>query len=181
MAHLTAEQLEAGMGHVLSAPTEEGTVEMIVARPDVGEREVLESGELIVGEGLAGDNYLERGNRKTADGKSDPDAQLNLMPARAVDLVADGDRERWPLAGDQMFVDFLFSDDNTPPGTRLAVGTAIIEIPAKPHTGCSKFVERFGIEAARWVNHRKDVKLRGVNATVIQAGVVKPGDKITKL
>ena len=181
MAHLSTEQLNAGMDHVLAAPTDEGTLEMLVARPAVGEREVLDHGELVIGEGLAGDNYVARGNAKTADGQADPDAQLNLMPARAIDLVADGDRDRWPLAGDQMFVDFMLSDDNTPPGTRLAIGTAIIEIPEKPHTGCAKFAERFGMDAARWVNHRKDVKLRGVNAVVVQAGVVKPGDKITKL
>lgn len=181
MAHLTTEQLDAGMEHVLAAPLDDGTLEMLVARPDVNEREVLESGELVVGEGLVGDNYVARGNSKTEDGKAHPEAQLNLMPARAIDLVADGDRSRWPLAGDQMFVDLLLSDENTPPGTRLAIGTAIIEIPEKPHTGCAKFAERFGIDAARWVNHRKDLKLRGVNAQVIQAGVVKPGDKVTKL
>lgn len=181
MAHLTTEQLQAGLQHVLAAPTDEGTVEMIVARPDVDERAVLESGRLIVGEGLGGDNYLSRGDGKTEDGAAHPDAQLNLMSARAIDLIANGDRDRWPLAGDQLYVDFLFSDENTPPGTRLAIGTAIIEIPEKPHTGCSKFAQRFGLDAARWVNHRKDVKLRGVNATVVQAGQVAPGDSITLL
>ena len=181
MAHLTAQQFEQRQAEVLHSPADDGTLEMLVARPDVGEREVLEHGELIVGEGLAGDNYIARGNAKTDDGKAHPEAQLNIMNSRSVDLCADGDRSLWPLAGDQMFVDFDLSVANIPTGTRLAIGTAVIEVAAKPHTGCAKFSERFGIDAARWVNSDKERRYRGINAMVVQAGVVKPGDKITKL
>lgn len=179
--HLTTEQLDAGLTAIRHSPSVQGTVEMIVRRPAPGEREVLDQGQLVVGEGLSGDNYLTRDNPKAADGKAHPEAQLNLMNSRAIDLIAAGDRQLWSLAGDQFFVDFDLSLANTPPGTRLAIGDAVIEVSAKPHTGCSKFTERFGIDAARWVNAAKDERRRGINAMVIQAGIVRPGDSIAKL
>jgi hypothetical protein len=179
--HLTTDQLDEGLPAIRRSPSVQGTVEMIVCRPAAGEREVLDQGELIVGDGLAGDNYLTRENPKAADGKPHPEAQLNLMNSRAIDLIAAGDRRRWSLAGDQFFVDFDLSLANTPPGTRLAIGDAVIEVSAKPHTGCSKFTERFGIDAARWANAAKDERRRGINAMVIQAGTVRAGDVIEKL
>lgn len=178
---LTAEQLDAGLPTVRQSPTDRGTVEMIVRRPETGQREVLERAELIVGDGMAGDNYLTRENSKAPDGEPHPEAQLNLMNSRAIDLVAAGDRQRWQLAGDQLFVDFDLSLENTPPGTRLAIGEAVIEVSHKPHTGCSKFSERFGIDAARWVNAAKDERRRGINAMVVQAGAVRAGDIINRI
>ena len=166
---------------VSESPADHGAVELIVCRPADGERKVLDEGTLVVGEGLVGDNYVARGNSRTDDGKAHPEAQLNLMNSRAVDLVAAGDRDRWPLAGDQFFVDFDLSAANAPAGTRLAIGSAVIEVSQKPHTGCSKFSERFGIDAARWVNAERDERRRGINAMVVQAGVVRPGDSIVKL
>ena len=171
MAHLDREQLAAGRDHVLASPSDSGTVEMIVARPAVDERTVLDEGELVVGKGLRGDNYEER----YGDDEPDPEAQLNLMNARSVDLVADGDRERWPLAGDQFFVDFDLSEGNAPAGTRLAIGSAVIEVSPKPHNGCAKFADRFGIDAARFVNTQDGTRLRGINAMVVQPGTGRPG------
>jgi MOSC domain-containing protein YiiM len=176
--HLTTEELDAGLDDLRASPGDRGTVEMIVCRPAEGERRVIDEGELVVGEGLVGDNYLARGSK---GGPAHPEAQLNLMNSRSVDLVAAGDRERWPLAGDQFFVDFDLSAANAPAGTRLAIGTAVIEVSLKPHTGCAKFSERFGVDAARWVNAVKDDRRRGINAMVVRAGVVKPGDTIAKL
>ena len=104
------------------------------------------------------------------------------MNARTVALVA-GDRERWPLAGDQLYVDLDLSPENLPPGARLEVGTAVVEISDVPHTGCAKFTERFGSAAIRFVNGSsgRAHRLRGVNARVVQNGVVRPGDPIRKL
>lgn len=181
MTDLTAEELTEGQAGLDGSPSDGGTIELIVARPDIDERQVLEIGELVVGDGLVGDSYVARGNSSTDDGKAHPEAQLNLMNSRAIDLVAGGDRERWPLAGDQFFVDLDLSTDNLPTGTRLAIGTAIIEVSAKPHTGCAKFAARFGIAAARWVNSDPTRRYRGINATVVQAGQIRTGDTITKL
>ena len=150
---------------------------MIVSRPAVDERAVLDEGELIVGKGLAGDNYLDR----YGDDEPNPEAQLNLMNSRSVDLVADGERDRWPLAGDQFFVDLDLSESNVPAGTRLAIGGAVIEVSPKPHNGCAKFADRFGLDAARFVNTKDGTRLRGINAMVIEPGVVRTGDTIEKL
>lgn len=177
----THEQLDAGATHLRASPSDDGTVELVLRRPAVGEREVLHEAELAVGVGVVGDNYLERGSASTPDGAAHPEAQLNIMSSRAIDLVALGDRERWPLAGDQLFVDLDLSVDNLPVGTRLRIGTAVIEVAAKPHTGCAKFRERFGIDAARWVNQAKEQRRRGLCAMVVEGGTVRAGDHIIKL
>jgi hypothetical protein len=176
----TMAQLEAGIEEVTAAPSDVGRVELVVARPAHGERLVLESAELRPGVGLVGDNYLERGSSKPAGGPADPLAELNIMSARALDAVTAGDRERWPLAGDQLIVDFDLSETSCPAGTRLAIGTAIVEVTTKPHNGCAKFADRYGIDAARWINSRKDLRLRGICAVVVEAGTVTPGDAIRR-
>jgi len=177
---MTTDQLDALVDHVAAAPSEIGTVELVVARPAIGERLVLDGGELRPGVGLVGDNYLERGSSKPGGGPADPLAELNLMSARALQAVSGGDRERWPLAGDQLIVDFDLSLANAPAGTRLRIGTATIEVTEKPHTGCAKFSERYGIDAARWINSRKDLRLRGICAIVVEPGTVSAGDQIAR-
>ena len=180
---LTTEELEAGLERIRSAPTDAGVVELIVRRPAENEREVLEQGTLDLKEGLVGDMWSRRFSKRTPDGSANPEMQLTLMSSRVVDLVAAGDRERWALAGDQLFVDLDLSVDNLPAGTRLAVGTAVIEVTAEPHTGCVKFASRFGGDAHRFVNVKthRHLRLRGLNAKVVEPGTVSAGDTIRKL
>ncbi|NQY55165.1 MAG: MFS transporter [Ilumatobacteraceae bacterium] len=178
--HATRDQLDDHIDTIQAAPSSNGTLELVVSRPEVGERDVLDVGELRPGVGLVGDNYVTRGSRETDDGSAHPEAELNIMSARSLAAVSD-DRTRWPLAGDQLIVDIDLSTENLPAGTRLQVGGAVIEVTAKPHNGCAKFAQRFGQDAARWVNSRKDLRLRGINAIVVEAGEVRPGDTITKL
>jgi hypothetical protein len=180
-SHPTLDQLEAGDAHVSASPTDLGSVDLVLRRPAVDEREVLEVAELRVGVGVVGDNYLERGSPSTSDGAAHPESQLNIMNSRAIDLLAGGDPQRWPLAGDQLFVDLDLSVANLPVGTRLRIGTAVVEVAAKPHNGCAKFRERFGIDAVRWVNGAKEQRRRGLCAMVIEDGIVRPGDTVTKL
>ena len=179
---LTMEELEAGLDEIRQSPKDEGVLELIVRRPLVDEREVLEEGELNLVEGLVGDGWRKRGSSRTPDGSSHPDMQLNIMNARAVALVAQH-KDRWPLAGDQLFVDMDLSADNLPAGTRLAIGSAVIEVTAQPHTGCKKFVARFGLDAMKFVNsdEGKHLHLRGINARVVQPGVVRTGDTVKKI
>ena len=180
--YLTTSELEAGLSEIGRSPKDGGVLEMIVRRPQVGEREVLQEGRLDPAEGLVGDNWRIRSSKRTPDGAPHHDMQLNLMNSRVVALVAQ-DRGRWPLAGDQLFVDLDLSDGNLPPGTRLALGSAVIEVTAEPHTGCSKFVERFGHDAREFVNapERRALHLRGINARVVRPGAIRAGDTVTKL
>ncbi len=166
----------------MASPADAGVVELVVARPAVGERLVLAEGHLDHAHGLVGDNWAERGSRRTEDGSANPDAQLNVINARVSALVAI-DPERRALAGDQLHLDLDLSVANLPPGTRLSLGTAAIEVTPIPHTGCAKFVERFGKDAMRFVNSARghDLRLRGLNARVVRAGVVRPGDTVRKL
>jgi hypothetical protein len=180
--HLTMEELEAGLGAIRESPGDEGVLELIVRRPDIGMREVLEEAELDVANGLLGDNWRVRGSSRTADGSSHPDMQLNVMNARAIALLAQR-RDRWPLAGDQLFIDLDLSVDNLPAGTRLALGTAVIEVTNQPHTGCKKFVERFGLDALKFVSSPvgKQLNMRGINAKVVHPGTISVGCTVTKI
>lgn len=178
----TIAEIEAGMGRVRGAPGDGGSVALIVARPAPGERVVLTEGTLDTAVGLVGDCWLERGSRTGPDGAAHPDRQVTLMNARFADLVA-GTRDRWPLAGDQLYVDLDVGVANLPAGSRLTIGSAVVEISAAPHTGCAKFVDRFGRDAARFVNTGVglELRLRGVNAFVVEGGTVATGDPVRKL
>jgi hypothetical protein len=167
---------------VLQSPADGGVLELIVRRPGVGRREVLNEGMLDLTDGLVGDTWRIRGSSDTPDKSAHPDMQITLMNSRASALVAQ-DQNRWPLAGDQLYLDLDVSVANLPPGTQLAVGAALIEITAPPHTGCKKFKARFGLEAMRFVNspRGKSLRLRGANAKVVRAGVVRVGDIARKV
>ncbi|MBK9053275.1 MAG: MOSC domain-containing protein [Chloroflexi bacterium] len=177
----TETELQAAMAWIGQSPQDEGKLEMIVARPSVEQREVLASGQLDPTEGLVGDNWQVRGSKRTNDGSAHPDMQITLMNARAIQALTP-DRGRWPLAGDQLFVDMDLTPENLPPGQQLAIGTALLEITAMPHTGCDKFTARFGHDAIRWVNSAsgRQLRLRGIYAKVIQPWVIQVGDVIQK-
>ncbi len=127
------------------------------------------------------DNWLTRGSTSTPDGSADPQRQVTLMNVRVAELVAGG-TDRMPLAGDQLYVDLDLSQENLPPGSLLAVGQAVLQVSQAPHLGCAKFVERFGAEAMRFVNSRtgRQLRLRGMNASVLVPGTVRVGDLAVK-
>ena len=182
MKHRTMEELEAALDHLRSAPKDEGVVQLIVRRPQVDEREVIDEAELDPVGGLIGDSWIRRGSRRTLDGSPHPDMQINIMNARVTALVAQ-ELERWPLAGDQLYIDMDLSKENLPAGSRIAIGSAVLEVSPLPHTGCNKFVARFGLDAMKFVNSDigKEMCLRGINAKVVQGGVVKVGSKAKKM
>jgi hypothetical protein len=180
--HLTTDEIEAGLGEIVASPKDEGILRLIVRRPRIGAREVIEQGELDCAVGLVGDTWNMRKSTRTADGSPYPDMQLNVMNARVIALLAQ-DEARWPLAGDQLFLDMDLSAANLPPGTRLALGSAVIEVTSQPHTGCGKFVERFGADATKFVNSSvgRDLRLRGIHARVVRPGRIRAGDIVRKV
>ena len=182
LTHLTTEQLHAGLEEIERSPKLEGVLELIVRRPAVDVREVLQEGELDLVEGLVGDTWSQRGSSRSSDGRAHPDMQLNVMNARAAALVAQSP-DRWALAGDQLYVDLDLSGENLPAGTRLCIGEAVIEVTPQPHTGCNKFVSRFGLDAMKFVNSPvgRALNLRGINARVVQAGTIRVGDVVRRL
>jgi len=179
--HLETGDLHAGLDHVRSAPKDNGVVELIVRRPAEDQREVVDEARLDCADGLVGDTWNVRISKRTGVGP-DPDRQLTLMNARAAALVA-GTSDHGGLAGDQVYVDFDLGYGNIPPGTRLQIGDAVIEVSAAPHTGCAKFRARFGADALRFVNSEvgRELNLRGINAKVVVAGTVRTGDAVRKV
>ena len=177
--HRTPDQLGAGVEHVRQSPRDHGVLELVVVRPQVGKREVKDVATLDLELGVIGDTWIERGSSRTADGGPNPDAQVTVMSSRAVDLVATS-RERWPLAGDQLYVDLDLSVANLPTGTVLEIGPAQLEVTAAPHTGCAQFKERFGVEALRLTatQEGRELRLRGINTRVVRGGDVRPGDTV---
>jgi MOSC domain-containing protein YiiM len=180
--HRTTAELEAGLDEIRRSPVDAGAVRLIVRRPEVDRREVVADGELSLTEGLVGDNWARRGAPRSAEAVPPVDTQLTVMNARAIALIAE-DQHRWPLAGDQFFVDLDLSEENLPALTRLTLGTAVIEVSAQPHTGCRKFVTRFGMDAMTFVNSPtgKRLRLRGLNARVVRPGVVRVGDLVRRV
>src|SRR5688572_23341958 len=174
MPHRTMAELESGLEEILRSPKHEGQLDLIVRRPVKGRREVLEVGELTLEDGLSGDCWKNH--------QPHPEMQINIMNSRAIALVA-CEKDRWALAGDQLYVDLDLSAANLPPGTQLELGSALLEITAPPHTGCGKFAARFGVEATKFVNSMRgrQLNLRGLNARVVKAGTVRRGDTIRKI
>ena len=180
--HPTSDELESALEHIMASPADGGKLEMIAARPNVDQRELLDEGTLDADLGLVGDNWKARGSTSTEDGSAHPDAQLTIINSRLVDSVARS-KSRWQLSGDQLVIDIDLSHDNLPPGSRLIIGEAVVEITAAPHTGCSKFMSRFGSHALRFVSGERAMRLRlrGANAKIVQSGTIRVGDIATKV
>ena len=175
-------ELAAALAALAPSPKDAGRLELIVRRPAVGEREVLDEADLDLTAGLVGDTWNQRPSSRTPDRSPHPYMQLNVMNSRAIDLIA-GERGRWPLAGDQLYVDLDLSGENLTAWTRLAIGTAVIEVTDQPHTGCDKFASRFGVDAMKFVNSElgRELNLRGINARVVTPGIIRRGDVVRKV
>ena len=180
--HLSLAELEDGLAEILRSPADRGVLRAIVMRPETDARVSLPHCELSPEGGVHGDNWAKGCWMSLPDGRPHPDVQVTIMNARTIALIAQ-EETRWPLAGDNLFVDLDLSEGNLPPGTRLAVGSALLEITEVPHKGCKKFAARFGVDATRFVNSKDGLRLhlRGIYARIVERGVVAVGDQIEKL
>lgn len=180
--HRSLAELQAGLPEVRRSPVDAGLVERIVRRPHPEQRETVESARLDPEDGLVGDCWKTRGSKRMADGSADREAQITIMNSRFAALVAGGP-DGWEWAGDQLYVDLDLGVENLPPGTRLAIGSAVLEVSEIPHTGCLKFSGRFGPDALRAVStpEGRALRLRGVNTRIVEGGEVRVGDPIRRL
>jgi hypothetical protein len=188
MHHVSRTDLEAGLSEIRCSPRDGGRVELIVRRPTIDGREVLPEAVLDPMTGLVGDSWPARPSSKMPDRSPHPGMQLTIMNARAAALIAGPTSaedaaariDRRALAGDQLYLDLDLSEDNLPPGSRLELGSAIVEITGEPHLGCAKFSARFGVDAVRFVNSGvgRALRLRGVNTRIVVGGTVRTGDTV---
>ena len=179
LVHLTMHELLDKFSRLLESPSDNGIIDLIVARPSKDERKVLTTAELTCENGLVGDSWKNRNK------KPNPKTQITLMNSSFIEMIAGG-KENWPLAGDQLYVNLDISKMNLPPGQKVAIGpdnNVILEITDIAHNGCSKFSARFGSDTLRFINapERKDFRLRGVYAKVIKPGSIKISDPIKKM
>ena len=165
-----------------AAPRASGRLELIVRRPAVDEREIMTSAVLDPTVGLIGDGWFERGSSRTPDGRANPESQVTLINTRVLRAI-EPDEARWPLAGDQLYVDFDLGQEALPAGSEIAVGSAVLVVSEQPHTGCAKFSARFGSDALRWINSPdgRELRMRGMNARVVEGGTIRTGDAVRRV
>ncbi len=178
MTHAATRELEAKLDWLRESPKDGGKITCIMIRPRTNERVLLTTCEVSPGQGVHGDNWTQRYGSKTPD----PMAQITIMNTRMIELLGEGPDQQ-TLSGDQFFADMDLSEANLSVGQRLRMGTAILEISPKPHTGCSKFSKRFGADALRFVNSAegRPLRLRGVYVKVVSAGSIEVGSTIEKI
>ena len=160
----TADDLRRVLAELPAAPKDSGRVASIVRRMDQGQREAPDRLQLTPEAGVPGDAWSRQR-------RPDPDAQIAVMQADVARLIANG--QPLELFGDQLFLELDLSVDNLPPGSRLRVGRATVEVTPMPHNGCRKFRARFGPDA---VGLDSDPQLRHRNLRGIYLRVVEPGD-----
>jgi hypothetical protein len=182
MMHLSLEKLREGLAEIRQSPKDGGPLQAIVIRPETDARVSLQRCEFSPELGVHGDNWARGCWMSLPDGRPHPDVQVTIMNARTIALIAQ-EEARWQLAGDNLLVDLDLSADNLPPGTRLSVGSVVLEITEVPHKGCKKFAGRFGVDATRFVNSRDGLRmhLRGIYARIVKPGLVAVGDAVKKL
>lgn len=168
--------------HPPERPTDHGTVSLIVERPALNVRHVVQQAQLSIPLGMHGSGWEEEPGRGHAD-------QICVMGTSEIRIVTNSDDPTvWAEAGDQMFFDFDLSKSNLATGDRVALGQVddkcvVLEVTPMPHVGCPKFSKRFGKDALRVVNgpSGRRMRLRGIYFRVVRGGVVRTGDAIAKV
>ncbi|PXF46048.1 hypothetical protein BWQ96_04223 [Gracilariopsis chorda] len=162
----------------IESPRDNGCVSLIVERPDINLRNIVNSTRLTVGGGMENSGWVER----PEVGKKD---QICVMSEAVIRAITNGDdKDEWAAAGDNLFVDLDLGKHNLKVGDRVQVGDRVLlEVSSKPHTGCIKFSTRFGQDALKAVSVplAKERRLRGIYFFVVKGGEIKAGDKIKKL
>jgi len=177
MKFVTTDEINSNLSFILSSPKDVGKIESIIVRRRKNERELRKEVFLSPEKGVEGDRWYD-----LSKGKPDPRRQLTIINSRLIKLLAQS-VERMQLAGDNLIIDLDISDANLPVGQRLTIGKVMVEITDVPHTGCSRFAERYGNDAVEFINapERSSLRLRGVYAKFLNSGLIHVGDIIKKI
>ncbi|MBI1176604.1 MOSC domain-containing protein [bacterium] len=175
-------ELFSRLDYLRAAPKDAGRVHLLVRRPATDQRELPGEVQFTAEDGVVGDRWAKTCSRKLPSGALNPDSQITITGTRLLELLT-GDRDCWPLAGDNLMVDLDLSEANLPAGQRLRIGDAVVEVTPHPHLGCAKFSRRFGPDALRFVNSEegKTLRLRGLHVMVVTGGRVRLDDVVTKI
>jgi MOSC domain-containing protein YiiM len=168
---LTLDDLRRTFDTLPGAPRNRGRVVLMVRRRERGRREAPHRLQLTPETGVPGDAWITRG-------QPDPAAQIAVMQADVAELIANG--QPLELFGDNLFLELELSVANIPPGSRVRVGNATMEVTPKAHNGCRKFQARFGLDALRFVSdpYLRLRNLRGIYMRVLEPGEVAVGDPV---
>ncbi len=180
--HATLAECHAALDHIRAAPQDGASIRQICLRPSQGARAFPDHLDMSVEQGIAGDRWPAEAWLRRPDGAPDPRIQVSILSQRVLDLCW-RDRLATPHPGDPLVVDMDLSHRNLPVGTRLAAGSAILEVSDKFNTGCAKWQARYGGDSLRWINRpelRPD-RLRGILCRIVRGGRVRLGDRLTKV
>ena len=167
---------------ILDAPKNDAAIHSLCFRPGYSERSFPEQIEVSAERGIEGERWLRDPWLKRADGGPDPRIQISILPLRVMDLCW-RDHVNTVHPGDTMIADLDLTEANMPVGTRLQIGSAVIEVSDKFNTACAKWKARYGGDSFAWINHRpnRPLRLRGVLCRVVADGTIRATDRIQKL
>jgi hypothetical protein len=172
--------LNAALDFVTSAPKTDSVIDILCARPARGLRQFPDILTLCPQKGVLGDRWFDSAWLTLPDGRPDPRIQVSILPKRVLDLVWQ-DRENTIHPGDQIITDLDTSVENLPIGTRIAAGTAILQVSDVPNLGCAKWKVRYGANALSWAMSHPELRLRGVLCAIVQDGVLRKTDRLRVL
>ncbi|WP_199523173.1 hypothetical protein [Pararhodobacter sp. CCB-MM2] len=182
IAHVTREELDAALPQVLAAPKDGAAIEMLCLRPQRNQRAFVDELTVTQAEGIPGERWLCEPWLRLEDGSPHPGIQICIVSKQVLDLVW-RDRENVVHPGDTFTVDMDLGEANLPEGTLLQAGTAVLRVSEVFNDGCVKWKVRYGAAAKDWLVAPGNLthRLRGILCSVEQDGVIRNGDRLTKI
>ena len=183
----TRAELDAALPHVLDAPKDEAPILTLCFRTGYSQRRFPDSLRLTRERGiLSSEGEAERWTKAPwmtlEDGSPDPRIQVSILPKRVLDLIW-RDRDNVTFPGDTMIADLDTGLANLPAGTLLQAGEAVLRVSDVFNDACVKGKVRHGTDAWRWITApgHPELRLRGILCELVQDGVGRVGDKLTKV
>lgn len=179
---LTFDELDRRRAALPPLPGDSALVESLAVRPGPpGMREARDEIELDPVRGALGDRWERKTWLYLPDARPDPRVQLALCNTSLLALMqAAAGTQHHP--GDTIFSNLDLGEQNLATGSRLRVGTAVIEISDVENDACAQFAEHYGEVVFKWIREpaNRALRLRGVFARVVVGGKVRVGDVIMR-